>query len=381
VPSFSTANYDLATIKQVVAQNAGKNNQYADLLSTPKPNTGTQYIEIYQATLNKVLQDFKAVESLGITYQPGVRQQHCSVLQNKIKDKSQPTAKALQAGLACCNTALTDHSPNGCGSTLLHTNAYRKLNANGRQDGGRFSATVFSRQRQVSQYNCATACMGLSKNEVNTGTQVMKSLTKSSAGTCINFMDGANGCVANAPANVAGADDCRSCAGIYNNVAPESFIKDLAPSTPFAPSTPALAKLLVRSQAEAQTPQEPPSGVQNSPGQALTEDNTAVCWSESSFSCPNGDTQAGFDQDVKNNNCKEVESTKIDKMCDDGPCDNDPESLVCRKAKANCEVDPDSGMKCMPGNENDPCIGCIKTADGANAITIAFIPLLLASFM
>merc|ERR1712176_595704 len=98
VPSFSTANYNLATIKQVVNQNAGKNNQYADLLSEPKPNTGTQYIKIYQATLNKVLQDFKAVESLGITYQPGVRQPHCSVLKNQIKDKSKTDSGGAPSG-------------------------------------------------------------------------------------------------------------------------------------------------------------------------------------------------------------------------------------------------------------------------------------------
>merc|ERR1712076_326901 len=70
VPSFSTANYNLATIKQVISKNAGKNNQFADLLSDPKPNTGIQYIEIYRATMNKMLADFKAAESLGITYLP-----------------------------------------------------------------------------------------------------------------------------------------------------------------------------------------------------------------------------------------------------------------------------------------------------------------------
>merc|ERR1712151_300220 len=119
VPSFSTAGYDLATIKQVISKNAGKNNQFADLLSEPKPNTNIQYIEIYQATLNRVLADFKAAESLGITYLPAVRQEICSSIQDQaLKTKSTPTAGFLQEGTACCDTSLNAHGAADCGSTL-----------------------------------------------------------------------------------------------------------------------------------------------------------------------------------------------------------------------------------------------------------------------
>merc|ERR1712226_1396772 len=110
VPSFSTANYNLNTIKNTISKNAGRNNQFADLLSDPKPNTGIQYIEIYQATMNKMLADFKAAESLGITYLPAVRQETCSSITDQaLKTKSAPTQNALQEGLACCSTSLNDH--------------------------------------------------------------------------------------------------------------------------------------------------------------------------------------------------------------------------------------------------------------------------------
>ena len=56
--------------------------------------------------------------------------------------------------------------------------------------------------------------------------------------------------------------------------------------------------------------------------------------------------------------CTQKTSVKIADMCDDGPCDNDSESITCKTAKQRCQVDPDSGMWCMPGSENDPCIDC-----------------------
>jgi len=86
---------------------------------------------------------------------------------------------------------------------------------------------------------------------------------------------------------------------------------------------------------------------------------------------------------VNDGKCSEIESKKIDHMCDDGPCDNEPNSLLCRTAKARCEVDPDSGEMCMPGNENDPCIGCVPTiTDGAEVAAVAFTSLfVLASVL
>merc|ERR1712226_486223 len=392
VPSFSTANYNLNTIKNTISKNAGRNNQFADLLSDPKPNTGIQYIEIYQATMNKMLADFKAAESLGITYLPAVRQETCSSITDQaLKTKSAPTQNALQEGLACCSTSLNDHGALACGSTLASPTNFRKRNANGRADGGRYASQVFTRQRHMSQYACPAACMDLSRSDINQGTTVMKALSKSSAGTCVTFLAGADGCVTNAPLNNNGATGCQGCVGIFTNVAPKIFTGTMGPTNPLAPGGAALSRLIRSSQAAVNVQPEPLSQVSNGAiKDPLTADNTAICWSESSFSCPNGATQAGFEQDVKNNNCDEVESTKIDKMCDDGPCDNDPESLVCRRAKANCDVDPDSGMKCMPGNENNPCAGCVRQlplptaspiASAANGITIAFIPLLLAFFM
>jgi hypothetical protein len=79
-----------------------------------------------------------------------------------------------------------------------------------------------------------------------------------------------------------------------------------------------------------------------------------------------------FEDEVNAGKCKEIASTKIDDMCDDGPCDSDSKSQACLIAKAKCTVDPDSGVKCMPGNENDPCKGCVRTVSSGNVAAWAF---------
>merc|ERR1712037_720855 len=107
-------------------------------------------------------------------------------------------------------------------------------------------------------------------------------------------------------------------------------------------------------------------------GEDLGLDNTAVCHTESKFTCE------GAEKDYENlanaGKCKEVESTKVDKMCDDGPCDNDENSDACKLAKAKCEVDPETGSMCMPGNENDPCADCVraKTCKDTTCLTSEF---------
>merc|ERR1712032_373742 len=124
------------------------------------------------------------------------------------------------------------------------------------------------------------------------------------------------------------------------------------------------------------------ANVLNVGGQALGEDNTAVCHTPSSFSCPGNDKE--FEKNVDAGKCKEVQSAKVDNMCDDGPCDNDENSNACLLAKAKCEVDPETGSMCMPGNENDPCKDCVRTVtDSGNAVALAFTTLFagLASTM
>lgn len=195
-------------------------------------------------------------------------------------------------------------------------------------------------------YQCPQNCLS---TQIKTASLVAAT-TKTSKGTCITYMDGSNGCV---PTAKAGVTDCRSCAGIFNNVAPKSFLKVFGPTNPLAPVD-GLDRMVQRVQGAGAAEE---FGNVLEEGAELGTDDTAACWTTSSFECPGGD--AGFAAAVEGGTCKEDESTKIDDMCDDGPCDNDPDSQTCTQAKLKCEVDPDSGVKCMPG-ENDPCEGCVK---------------------
>ena len=113
--------------------------------------------------------------------------------------------------------------------------------------------------------------------------------------------------------------------------------------------------------------------------QSLAVDDTAACHTVGKITCPGKPSPAQFEHMIGEGKCVDEPSTKIDGKCDDGPCDNDPESRACLLAKGKCEVDPDSGAKCIPGNENDPCADCVRTvASGGQAAAVAFTFLLFA---
>merc|ERR1712226_854478 len=114
-----------------------------------------------------------------------------------------------------------------------------------------------------------------------------------------------------------------------------------------------LSDMITRVAAEANYPQKPVGRVFNTPGDPLVVDDTAICHTESEFECPGDDSQ--YDEMVNAGLCSGRDSVKIDNMCEDGPCDSNPDSLVCSVAKARCEVDPETGVKCMPNSENNPC--------------------------
>merc|ERR1712176_781677 len=107
--------------------------------------------------------------------------------------------------------------------------------------------------------------------------------------------------------------------------------------------------------------------------------DTAVCFTASTFKCPGGDAE--FEADVAAGKCTETAGVKIDNMCEDGPCDSDSESLLCKMAKSRCEVDPETGVKCMPGMENDPCAESCRAADGAQAAAVATLALFFFAAM
>lgn len=354
VPSFDTQGYDMNVIQNAINQRTqGRQAKYADLLSTPKPNTGRQYIEIYTATMNQMLPEFAAAEALGITYMESVKMTPCSVLPDPVKEISTGTSRQATA---CCTGSMLDKGEGKCGSTLPDVTKFRKKNANNKQDGGLYAARTFNLQRYMSLYSCPQECLLQTESNSILATPV----TKTSKGTCLNFYGGSRGCVTNA---LPGDIDCSPCAGIYNNVAPKTFSLEYTVGTPIA-SNDELSKMIKRVQSAGDA--EPMGNVLRVDGEPLVIDDTAICHTVSNFECPGDD--AHFEAAVEAGECKERLSIKIDGMCNDGPCDSNPDSAKCLTAKQLCLVDPDSGVKCMPGSDNDPCADCVKVGSGFRGV-------------
>jgi len=351
VPSFNVAGYDMNIIQNAIDSETGGNKaSYKDILTT-NAVTGAQYIEIYRPTMDRVLEDIKQLEATGYGFQESIKSVSCSKLNADLQTKSRVTGNtANQRATACCDGPITERGPGKCGSSLADLTDFKKRNAQGNKDGGVFAATRFYQQQMESQYNCPTECQTVA---TNTNNNLMAPLVKTAVGTCVTALSGSNGCVnLDADPNIlAGATDCTGCIGRFNNVAPATFRNDFA----IGISTPgqSLIDLVDRVAAAAAQPQEPVGSALNTPGDPLAIDDTAVCHTESTFSCPGDDSQ--YDEMVNNGECSGTDSVKIDNMCEDGPCDSDPNSLVCAAAKANCEVDPETGVKCMPNSENNPC--------------------------
>merc|ERR550514_87943 len=372
VPSFDVTGYNMNTIQNAIARRTvGSRAKYKDLLSTPKPNTNKQYIEIYTATMNQMLPAFKAAEAKGISYMESVKMVPCSELQGSLKQMS--SGQNRQA-TACCTGSLQNVNPGGCGATLSQITDFKKKSANGRNDGGHYSAREVILNRYMTLYSCPRACMYPIRQQKNGNNGLADPVTRSSTGTCVNYLSG-QGCTTTANNQYT---DCRPCAGIFNNVAPQSFASNFQIGKPSTEGS--LTRMISR--LNSAPDDEPLGNVLNVGGQDLGEDNTAQCHTPSSFSCPGNDKD--FEKNVDAGNCQEVESAKVDNMCDDGPCDNDENSNACLLAKAKCEVDPETGSMCMPGNENDPCKDCVRTVtDSGNAVALAFTTLFagLASTM
>merc|ERR1712032_1608016 len=319
VPSFDVTGYNMNTIQNAIASRTGGSKaKYKDLLSTPKPNTNKQYIEIYTATMNQMLPAFKAAEAKGISYMESVKMVPCSELQGSLKQLS--TGQNRQA-TACCTGSLQNTAEGGCGATLSQATQFRKKNANGNNDGGHYSGREFLLNRYMTLYGCPRACMY--PITVAENGNVADPVVKSSQGTCINYLSG-QGCTAT---KNSAFTDCRACAGIFNNVAPQSFTSNFQIGKPNTEGS--LTRMISRLNSAPKG--EPIANVLNVGGQALGEDNTAVCHTPISFSCPGNDKD--FEKNVDAGKCKEVQSAKVDNMCDDGPCDNDENSNACLLAK------------------------------------------------
>jgi hypothetical protein len=363
VPSFNTAGYSMNTINNAIAQRTGGNKaKYKDLLSTPKPNTANRYIEIYTATMNKMLPAFKKAEAQGISYMESVKMVSC----NEIPDG---TLKQLSAGnnrqaTACCTGSLKNTNEGGCGATLSQITQFKKKNANGRNDGGAYSAREFQLNRYRTQYGCERGCMWPITQQKTATSGLAAPVTKSSTGTCVNYLS-SNGCTTTANNQYT---DCRPCAGIFNNVAPQAFSSNFQIGTP---KESGLVRMINR--LNSAPSDEPMGNVLSVGGDPLTEDNTAECMTPSKFECKDAKSEMDYENQANAGKCTEVESAKVDNMCDDGPCDNDENSRACLLAKAKCLVDPETGSMCMPkAKENDPCKNCKRTVSSGNVVALAF---------
>lgn len=372
VPSFNVAGYDTATIQNVVNQNA----KYKTLLTTKNAATNQQYIQIYPAAMKQLLPEIAAAAALGITYMESVKMIPCKLLSADLQAKSKYTGTGKFAGTStpCCEGSMQNTNPGGCGNTLTDVTNFQKKNAAGnRNDGGQYAASKFITQRYSALYGCPEQCL---TSKIKTAALV-PGVIKTAQGSCIDYMDGASGCT---KTKAQGSTDCTPCAGIYNNVAPSSFSTNFGITNPTAPKTDNLFKMIQR--IHSAPPAEDVGNVLEAQGGALVVDNTAVCYNPSSFECPGNED--AYQAAVEAGTCKEEPPVKIDRMCDDGPCDNvDDDDVGCQTAKSTCKVDPESGVLCMPGSENDPCAECeigeYKVAHAEIATVSALALVLLAS--
>lgn len=268
---------------------------------------------------------------------------------------------------------MLDTGPGKCGGTLCDITKFKKRNAVGNKDGGVYAAKKFIQQRNVALYDCPQDC----QMQTQKTAALTTSLSKTSRGTCITWLDGASGCVEMTTQNAqnAGATDCRPCAAIFNNIAPKTNQQIFGIGISNPQKEPDLNKFVDRVRTSAGN-QEPLGNFLRTPGNELLADNTAKCHTDSTFTCPGNPLD--WEKDADKGQCTEVLSVKIDKMCDDGPCDSDDNSKQCLDAKAAGLVDQESGMLCMPNTENDPC----KIEDGGTIAAVAFTALLaLASVL
>merc|ERR1712183_347739 len=84
----------------------------------------------------------------------------CSQIQsNTFKQASQASSGNNRQATACCTGSLLNTQPGGCGATLSQITDFKKKSANGRNDGGHYSAREFTLNRYNTLYGCPRACM------------------------------------------------------------------------------------------------------------------------------------------------------------------------------------------------------------------------------
>jgi len=371
VPSFNTDGYNMNVIENAIAgKTKGNKAAYKDILTAPNPKTKQQYLMIYTSTMYRMLQDFDEAAKYGVTYQASIQRVPC-----KVYEETNPTLYQLsklkgnnaQAADCCCNGPITNVQPGGCGATFMSKTEHKKRNAANKKDGGLYAARDFMVQHMRTLYNCPRECI---LNTENPNQNLAKALTKTSQGTCITYIGEGSVCVdAKTSSGGGGETDCRCCECIYNNADPElcqlgfpSGGSGNSGGTGALPTDESFADLQRRIRQGTQ-PERSGRVVKTGSDDEITKDDTAVCHTESTFTCSGNNqefiSEAQVLQQLANNQCTETLSTKIDDMCQDSPCDKDPDSNKCLAALDRCAYDPESGVMCDPTSENDPCENCI----------------------
>merc|ERR1711893_553004 len=98
-----------------------------------------------------------------------------------------------------------------CGDGLFNAQQFKKRNANGNTDGGHFTGREFTFDNYMTLYSCPRECMYI-RQKVE-GTVLSDPVTKSSRGTCVNYLKADEAC---SVTKAAGDVDCTPCAGIFN---------------------------------------------------------------------------------------------------------------------------------------------------------------------
>ena len=372
VPSFEVANYDKNVINNAIQQRTGGNkNAYKDILTAANPTTNKEYIMIYTTTLNQMLPDFQKAAEYGVTYQGSIQKVPCSVLkvQNKeLYELSKLAGNNEQPADCCCEGNLLNTAPGGCGATFNSRTEHIKKNAAGKKDGGRYAAETFMMQHYNTMYNCDALCI---KNTENPNNNLAQALTKTSKGTCVTYLNGEGLCVNEKTAG-GGDTDCRGCSCIYDNAAPSlcelGFGGGNLQGVDNSIQLPVQDFNDIRQRIQAPPKPEPGANIRNAGGFAqLSVDDTAICHTESKYKCPDDNKEFLTEQEIKvrddSNQCAETPGVKIDAMCQDTPCDKDPDSSLCLTSLERCKYDPDSGVMCQPKSPNDPCEDCLCYVD------------------
>lgn len=302
VPSFKVRKEDVEFVKDIIKNQ--DDNKYAKLLSTK--STGDSYIEIYQATMNDLLGVFQEAAAAGVTMQ-------------------------LPVYKPCSDSMLGK-----CAETMADVTEFKKINAQGANDGGRYAGTQAFYERAQRLYNCGKGGATTRGGAVPADTLKCFPKTESAAAGCNNLKpkiikDSVGTCIS--------AAGCGGCEGLYTNSKLNIIMGNDGAITSSLNSNPADEISVGGTDVYDVGSMFAPTGL------SIETDLSGECWSES-YVCyeadlvktnPDRDARCdGLDENLVRQSGAtgyEVASFEIAKMCKDNECDNDNDLSRCNEAK------------------------------------------------